>query len=47
MSGDDGKLVTHTVAPDLLQDGLCERVGSLSRSEWKQYVQDIPYEKTC
>ncbi|MBO2465068.1 WD40 repeat domain-containing serine/threonine-protein kinase [Actinomadura violacea] len=47
VSGDDGKLVTHTVAPDLLKAGLCKRVGALSRTEWKQYVPDIPYEKTC
>ncbi|GAA0236013.1 hypothetical protein GCM10009527_035610 [Actinomadura nitritigenes] len=47
VSGDDGKLVTHTVAPRLLKDGLCARVGALSKREWTQYVQDIPYEKTC
>ena len=47
VSGDDGKLVTHTVAPRLLKDGLCARVGALSKREWAQYVQDIPYEKTC
>ncbi|GAA2157234.1 WD40 repeat domain-containing serine/threonine-protein kinase [Actinomadura napierensis] len=47
VAGDDGKLVTHTVAPRLLKADLCKRTGSLSRREWSQYVQDIPYRKTC
>jgi WD40 repeat protein/predicted Ser/Thr protein kinase len=47
VAGDDGKLVTHTVAPRLLKAGLCKRAGALSRREWAQYVQDIPYRKTC
>lgn len=47
VSGEDGELVTHTVAPRLLRADLCERVGALSRAEWSQYVQDIPYRTTC
>ncbi|MDL4815271.1 WD40 repeat domain-containing serine/threonine protein kinase [Actinomadura opuntiae] len=47
VSGEDGKLVAHVVAPRLLEAGLCKRVGALTRHEWSQYVREVPYRKTC
>ncbi|MBO2455503.1 protein kinase [Actinomadura barringtoniae] len=45
--GEDGRLVTHTIAPDRLKSSLCAETGQLTRDEWKANVKQIPYQQTC
>ncbi|GAA2612557.1 WD40 repeat domain-containing serine/threonine protein kinase [Actinomadura fulvescens] len=47
VSGEDGRLVTHIVAPRLLKDTLCRETGPLSAREWAAHVPDLAYRKTC
>ncbi|WP_051713152.1 WD40 repeat domain-containing serine/threonine-protein kinase [Spirillospora albida] len=47
---DDASLITHIVAPRLLEQELCKRSGRLTRQEWDQHVRrigGIGYRKTC
>ncbi|WP_433327759.1 protein kinase domain-containing protein [Spirillospora sp. CA-294931] len=47
VSGEDGKLVTHLVAPAPLKAALCKQVGGLTKQEWTQHIPDLTYRKTC
>lgn len=39
---------THQVAPVRLAESVCTRAGTgLSRSDWRTYLPDLPYRKTC
>ncbi|REE97769.1 WD40 repeat domain-containing serine/threonine-protein kinase [Thermomonospora umbrina] len=47
VGGDDGVLVTHLIAPELLKADLCAKAGPLTEQEWATYVKDTGYQKTC
>ncbi|GAA1537129.1 hypothetical protein GCM10009678_19480 [Actinomadura kijaniata] len=44
---DDGRLLTHLLAPDLLKQKLCKTSGPLTEREWAAHVQDVDYRETC
>jgi WD40 repeat protein len=46
--GDHTPPRTYPVAPDLVAEAVCARAGSgLSGRDWKTYIKDLPYQKTC
>jgi WD40 repeat protein len=46
--GDHTPPRTYPVASDLVAKAVCARAGSgLSGRDWKNYIQDLPYQKTC
>lgn len=48
VAGSHVPLRTYDFAPAHVIRGLCERTGSgLSESDWKTYLPDIPYRRTC
>ncbi|WP_159100461.1 nSTAND1 domain-containing NTPase [Streptomyces lunaelactis] len=42
-----GRFFTYTIAPAQLIRDLCAKSGPLTEQEWKTYIPDIPYRKTC
>ncbi|MFB8169955.1 WD40 repeat domain-containing serine/threonine protein kinase [Kitasatospora purpeofusca] len=42
-----GAFFTYPTAPDRLVHELCERAGAPTREEWKHYIPDIPYRRSC
>ncbi|MGW3956366.1 nSTAND1 domain-containing NTPase [Streptomyces sp. NPDC004752] len=42
-----GRFFTHTIGPAQLIRDLCAKSGPLTEREWKTYIPDIPYRKTC
>ncbi|MFD6892414.1 DNA-binding protein [Streptomyces sp. NPDC059957] len=47
-AGEHSSVRTHQVAPARLADSVCTRAGTgLSRSDWRTYLPDLPYRKTC
>lgn len=46
--GEHSTVRTHQVTPARLAESVCARAGSgLSRSDWRTYLPDLPYRKTC
>lgn len=46
--GEHSTVRTHEVAPARLAESVCTRAGTgLSRSDWRTYLPDLPYRKTC
>ncbi|MCM1969757.1 DNA-binding protein [Streptomyces sp. G1] len=47
-AGEHSTVRTHQVTPDRLAESVCTRSGTgLSRSDWRTYLPDLPYRKTC
>ncbi|MFJ7270291.1 DNA-binding protein [Streptomyces sp. NPDC099050] len=47
-AGEHSTVRTHQVAPVRLAESVCTRAGAgLSRSDWRTYLPDLPYRKTC
>ncbi|MCX4781891.1 DNA-binding protein [Streptomyces sp. NBC_01264] len=47
-AGEHSTVRTHQVAPSGLAESVCGRAGTgLSRSDWRTYLPDLPYRKTC
>lgn len=47
-AGEHSTVRTHQVAPVRLAESVCTRAGTgLSRSDWRTYLPDLPYRKTC
>ncbi|MFF5210492.1 protein kinase [Streptosporangium sp. NPDC000396] len=44
---DAGRLRTHLVAPGKVKSALCGLFGPLSEADWKTYIPEIPYRRTC
>ncbi|MFJ9694303.1 protein kinase [Kitasatospora sp. NPDC101183] len=43
----EGAFFTYPIAPSLLVHDLCDRAGPLTPEEWKHYIPDIPYRRSC
>ncbi|WP_327250529.1 nSTAND1 domain-containing NTPase [Streptomyces sp. NBC_01244] len=47
-AGEHSTVRTHEVTPVRLAESVCTRAGTgLSRSDWRTYLPDLPYRKTC
>ncbi|MGW5397642.1 nSTAND1 domain-containing NTPase [Streptomyces sp. NPDC003952] len=47
-AGEHSTVRTHQVAPARLAESVCTRAGAgLSRAEWRTYLPDLPYRKSC
>ncbi|TDU04196.1 WD domain G-beta repeat uncharacterized protein [Streptomyces sp. 846.5] len=43
----EGRLHTHLIGPAQIETALCAQVGPLSPANWKTYIPDLPYRRTC
>ncbi|MFC4011304.1 NACHT and WD repeat domain-containing protein [Nonomuraea purpurea] len=44
---DEGRLRTTLIAPGQIKAALCAQFGPLSEADWKTYIPEVPYRKTC
>ncbi|MET7339620.1 WD40 repeat domain-containing serine/threonine-protein kinase [Nonomuraea sp. NPDC005650] len=44
---DQGRLRTHLIGSAQIRKALCRDVGSLPPDEWKTYIPELPYRRTC
>ncbi|MGW2155799.1 hypothetical protein [Nonomuraea sp. NPDC001699] len=44
---DRARLRTHLIAPDKIKSALCAQSGPLSEADWKIFIPEIPYRRTC
>ncbi|MEV4398233.1 hypothetical protein [Nonomuraea sp. NPDC049607] len=44
---DRARLRTHLIAPDKIKAALCAQSGPLSEADWKTFIPEIPYRRTC
>ncbi|MFG1997717.1 protein kinase [Spirillospora sp. NPDC048911] len=43
----EGRLRTHLVGPTQIKAALCKEVGPLTQADWKTYIPELPYRRTC
>lgn len=46
-TGGDRSIQAAVLDPERVASRLCAQVGPLTRAEWKQYADDLPYRRTC